>query len=142
MKTLRLLLFASVMLFAFASGLACGHARPPDASKIVPPVTKAGCILLRAFVGGKVDEVCATAEDLAPLIGEILAEHEKNVQAGDEPPAAPMVAFTIAEPKKPKPKRRCAQWIDLRSREPPDGASDAPAVVSVDASRSADASPE
>lgn len=104
-------ILASIVLpGAMCQAVACHEGPLPG--KLVTPGVKAGCILLRAITeDGTVDEVCATAEDLAPLIGEILAEHDKNRAAAEK--ASPLVAFTIAPPKRPAPKRRCSQWVTL-----------------------------
>lgn len=107
----RLLAIAAL---AFVVSVAC--APPRDPANLITPTVRAGCILLRAFTSdGRVSEVCATAEDLAPLIGEILAAHEANASSAE--PATPLLAFTIAPPKRPAPRRRCVTWITL---QPPD----------------------
>lgn len=99
--------------------VAC-DSRLREPAHVVTPAVRATCILIRAFTSdGVLDEVCATAEDLAPLIGEILAVHAANEsKAAAESthlPAKPepLLAFTIPPMKRPQPKRRCVQWVSL-----------------------------
>ncbi len=91
----------------------CTPAQRESAAPIVPAAVQAGCILFRAVMqDGRVDEVCATVEDLAPIFGELLAAHNANADAG-APEAKPLLAFTIpaSTVKKAAPRRRCAQWV-------------------------------
>jgi hypothetical protein len=111
----------------FSTIQACSPGHGPEPAKLVTPAVKAGCLLIRAISqDGRLDEVCATAEDLAPLLGELLSEHERNVKETPTTVTEPLVAFTISPPKRPQPKRRCAQWIQLGGDGGvPDAAADA-----------------
>lgn len=113
---LRALTLGVCVATAILAVPSCGP-RELEPRQVVPPAVRAGCILLRAFTDdGRLDEVCATAEDLAPLFGELLAEHEKN-SSPEQKNASPLLAFTLAPPKKPAPRRRCAQWVTLSASD-------------------------
>lgn len=110
-------LFLGALLSAalfFAIDVAC---TPAQRAAAVPALTEAACVLIHGFArSGHADTLCATAEDLAPFVGEIIAEREANpsdVQRG------PMLAVAIAELPTPKkrapPRRRCASWVQIAS---------------------------
>jgi hypothetical protein len=106
----RVLVFV-VVVFAAGFGLgACAHLEPEH---IITPATRVTCILLRAFVDtGKLEEVCATAEELAPLVEEIIAEREATPPQ-DQKASAALVAFSLPAPARRVPRRRCASWTYL-----------------------------
>lgn len=123
---------------AFAAGavfaLSCGEHAPPPA-KAVEPAVRAGCVLLRAFMSdGELEEICATAEELAPLLFELLSERaERGPSASsssrpDVGPSVPLLAVALDAPKKRVPKRRCAQWVPVT---PKDASVDAPRDATV-----------
>lgn len=84
------------------------------AAPLVPVIERASCVLLRAVTtSGTVDEVCATADELAPLISEILAMRE----AGESPPHVaampPRMAAAMAPPPRRVARRRCLEWGEV-----------------------------
>jgi hypothetical protein len=84
----------------------------------VAPSVRGACVLLRAVLkDGSASEVCATAEDLAPLVSEILAAREERGEPTSTTSAA-LVAFKMIGPTKLQAKRRCAVWVAV---EPKDG---------------------
>lgn len=108
---------AAFALFGFALGLlvACSPAQRETVREVAPPATRALCVLLRAFTSsGSVEEVCATAEDLAPFISEILAAHAaKEGREGAVMPSGVALAFSMPAPPRPVPRRRCVSWVTL-----------------------------
>jgi hypothetical protein len=113
MVPMKLRAFALAAVLAssvLAVDASCSPAFEKDAGALVVPAVRAGCVLLRMLTDdGGVDEVCATAEDLAPFVGEIALAHASNADAG-APEAAPLLAFTVAPSKRKAPRRRCVQW--------------------------------
>ncbi len=100
----------SVLLF-----LAVEACTPAQRAAAVPAVTDATCVLLHGFVSsGTVDTICATAEDLAPFLADMLAQREAEL-----PQRGPMLAVAVAELPAPKkrapPRRRCASWVPVAS---------------------------
>lgn len=113
-------------LFAFAffvAGVACAPGELVEPAHVVTPATKAACILIRAFVNeGTLREVCATAEDLAPLVEEIIAEREAAPAPSSA--ATTSVAFALSAPPRRVPRRRCVQWQHVGGNDSgPDSAS-------------------
>lgn len=109
---------AWLLVFCFACGIVVGACSPSSREtvrEVAPPAQKALCILLRALTNsGTIDEVCATLDELAPFVPEILARRE----SGDAPPGAAQalrVAAAFEAPSRPVPRRRCVQWVDLAS---------------------------
>ena len=77
---------------------------------VITPAFKATCILIRAFVSsGTMQEVSATADELAPLVEEIIAEREAT-SPQEQRASAATVAFSMPAPPKRVPRRRCIQW--------------------------------
>lgn len=103
--------------------IACSPAQRETVREVTPPATRALCVLLRAFSSsGTVDEVCATAEELAPFVPEILAARAERKDG--RPVAstiAASVAFVMPEPPRPVPRRRCVAWVDLSDAGARDG---------------------
>ena len=105
-RRLYLVLVAAVAMMLVTS---CGP-EGIEPKSVVTPATRATCILLRAFVSdGKLQEVCATAEELAPLVEEIIAEREE-APPGEQRSSAATVAFSLPAPSRKVPRRRCIQW--------------------------------
>ena len=95
--------------------LACSPSSRETVREIVPPATRALCILLHAITSsGTVDEVCATAEELAPFVPEILARRSETPAAG-KPSQSLQVAAVFDAPARPVPRRRGVAWIPLAS---------------------------
>lgn len=92
-----------------AGGLACMPGDREAVAPLVKPATSITCILLRAFTtSGAVDEVCATADELAPYVTDILARREAgDVEAGDVAQASSFVAMAMPAPRRRVPRRRC-----------------------------------
>lgn len=98
------LVLAVVVAFVVSSCAALGGGAPPAPR---PTVT---CVVLRAFApSGRLDEVCATLEDLAPFVAEILAAHS---DAGAPASEAPRLAVSLASPPIVA-RRRCASWVEV-----------------------------
>jgi hypothetical protein len=90
------------------------------ASRLVEPATKMTCVVLRArTTSGTVDEICATAEELAPLVPELLAE---RAEAEGPKPSRAFVAFALEAPAEPVTRRRCVAWRSLELDGGPDAA--------------------
>jgi len=109
---------------AFAVVAACS---PSERRAAVPAFTKAACVLLHAALSdGTTDTICATAEDLAPLVGTMIAARE------EPEPARASLGFAVLEPvaelpapAKRVPRRRCVSWVPVSSRALADGGRDA-----------------
>lgn len=102
--------------------LACTPAQREAVRELAPPVVKAGCVLVRALADDETPrEVCATAEDLLPLLDELLAEREERARvrlAMAAPPVepTPVVAFAFPDvPKARAPRRRCVAWASAKT---------------------------
>lgn len=108
----RALVFVVVVLSALvAGGEAC---TPAQREAAIAPAVRASCIVLRAIAqDGGVDEVCATAEDLAPFVVELLHSMSKARAEASPPSSPPVVAFAMASPSRRVPRRRCAQWVPV-----------------------------
>ena len=95
--------------------LACSPGARETVREVAPPAQRALCILLRAVTtSGTLDEVCATLDELAPLVPEILARRE----SGETPPSAAQalrVAAAFEAPPRPVARRRCVQWVPIAS---------------------------
>lgn len=103
---------------AFALVIACTPAQREMVRELAPPAVKAGCVLVRALADDDTPrEVCATAEDLLPLLDELLAEREEKARARETAePAALRVAYAFPEvPKARAPRRRCVAWVSSKS---------------------------
>jgi len=105
-------LFA-LLAFVFAAIVAACGPPPavPDGPRAIPiePIVDVSCVLLRLTRGAHVDEICATAEELAPLVPDLLATREAlHEDAG--PISGPTIAFSMADPcertKRPPRVRR------------------------------------
>lgn len=112
MNVLRRVVFFVALMFAVPVSLgvattACEHIEPQH---IVTPAVRASCILIRAFVSsGSMQEVCATADELAPLVEQIIADREET-SPQEQRASAASVAFSLPAPPKRVPRRRCVQW--------------------------------
>ncbi len=93
---------------------ACTPEQISTVKSVAAPVVKGACVLLRAFTDdGLTLDICATAEELAPLIPELLEE-----RAAPPPPEAaadaglvvPTLAFALEAPRKRITRRRCTAW--------------------------------
>lgn len=113
-------LLASV-LFVASIVVACGPVRMPTAKDTIPLLVEGTCIMLRARSSDQTKhEVCATAEDLAPLLAPIV--DDLLTERGDARQRGALVAFAIPDldpPKKAKkpakPRRRCVAWEEVAS---------------------------
>lgn len=101
------LLSTNVLAVLFLVDLAC----TPSQRALVPVAEKGACVLLRAFTESEaVDEVCATADDLAPFVPEILGAHASETRTT----SAPLVALKMPPPTKrvrAPARRHCAVWV-------------------------------
>lgn len=106
-------------------------------SRRAPEAARAGCVLVRALTDdGTVHDVCAAAEDLAPLLAPLvdllISEHKDARDRGARVAFALPVA-TVSEvttrPSRKRPRRKCVQWVYLDA-----GATDVDAGAEDDAS--------
>ena len=104
----RIVLYVALVGAGFAFSLACTPEQRGALAKSVPIIERGSCAIISAFTDdGTVQRVCATADDLAPLIDELTA-------TSSEPLTSAEVEFRPAPktPRKRKPARRhCAAWI-------------------------------
>ncbi len=101
---------------SFAVVVACTPAQRASVEAAVEkravPALKAACVLVRAFSSeGEPREVCATIDELAPLVGEILAGREMQTTA--EQSSALETAIVLPPPKRHHPLRRCQKWVPI-----------------------------
>lgn len=108
---------------------ACAPPRAGDGAGVHVPastIVDTSCVLLRLAHDARVDEVCATAEELAPFVPDLIAQREESgVDAGD--PEGPVVAYAVRDPcTAPKRPRRArdagAPRLIVRPREHADAA--------------------
>lgn len=72
---------------------------------VVPPLQRATCVFVRALTtDGRALEACATADELAPFLSELL--EARASEPPDPPEARPIVAFSISPPKRKVARRR------------------------------------
>lgn len=106
--------FALAALYAFAmwsclAVLSCGPRGVEAFGRAIPPVVEASCVLVRAFLNdGTAEEICATAEDLAPFVPELLSAREQPAQK--EAAARVVMAAALPAPTRKLPRRRCVEW--------------------------------
>lgn len=115
----------SILVFLVGVLLGAVACTPAQIRAAVPAVTQAACVLIHGFVrSGHADTICATAEDLAPFVAELIAEREAEPVAAAVagPQRGPALNFAVAELPLPEPKkarapakRRCASWLVLSS---------------------------
>jgi hypothetical protein len=94
------------------SAWACTPSQQQRAVEAAPFVERVLCVVLRAAsTDGTVSDICATADELAPLVPQLLAQ---RAEGSAPPPAAPLLAaFKMPAPSKRTPKRRCVAWMPL-----------------------------
>lgn len=92
-------------LLAFSGAMI--DACTPQQRAAIPVAERALCVMLRASGDPDAAAICATADELAPFVAELLAAHD------DHDAAAPLFAFALPAPRRAAPRRRCASWIVL-----------------------------
>jgi len=82
--------------------------------RTVPALERGACIVLEGVTDdGTVRDVCATLEELAPVLAPLASELAARGEADAGAPPA-RIAFRIAVPRKKSfPRRRCAAWEEL-----------------------------
>jgi hypothetical protein len=112
-----LVLLVSVIGLALSvvGDVGCTPKQADTIAKIAAPAVRASCVVLRAVLDdGTVNELCATAADLVPLLEEMLRARS----AGETPVAAtstPLIAVALDPPPIAStyhhaPRRRCVSW--------------------------------
>lgn len=135
---LRRSLFLALLALAVAAIVAaCAPpSSPGEGGAHVPiaPIVDVSCVLLRLVGNGRVDEVCATAEELAPYVPDLIAARDEDGDASASPiPGAPSIAFSVRDP--------CKSPRKPRVRRPKD-AGVVLVVHPVESSKVSDAAPE
>ncbi len=103
-----------LLVLAFVALLVDGCT--PGQRAAIEPGVREGCILLRAVSpSGTIDEVCATADELAPYVSDLLAKREA-AELGDVAEASNFVAFSMPTPARRIPRRRCVSWVPVPQR--------------------------
>lgn len=88
---------------------ACTPAQRTEFAPLVKPAERVTCIVLRALTtSGTLDEICATADELAPYVPELLASRGETPRAAEQRMS---VAFVAPAPARPVPRRHCALWV-------------------------------
>lgn len=112
MRRLRFFAPVACVLVVAACMPARASEEPPY---VVTPAVKATCVVLRAVTtSGVVDEICATAEELAPFVAELIAERAE-ADGGAPPEVRPELAFKLPASPRRVPRRRCVQWAPIVS---------------------------
>lgn len=94
----------------------CSPADRAELAPLVKPAERLACIVLRALTtSGDVDEVCATADELAAYVPDLLASRGEAPRAVESKMA---VAFAVPPPKRPVPRRHCAMWVPVDAGAP------------------------
>jgi hypothetical protein len=127
------------VLLAFVAGLAiAGACTPAQMQAAAPALTRVACVLLHALANdGTTDTICASAEELAPLVPQLLADRaELGAEGPPEADAAPVslpapaptpvlvsrapavreTAVIVAElpaPRRRVVRRRCVAWTPV-----------------------------
>lgn len=122
---MRRVAFVLVALVAFVLVLACTPQERRDLAPAAVPAVRATCIVLRAFVdSGRLAEICATAEELAPYVPDLLAQREalsRDVARGAHAPGDANTIAGVGEyavgvelesvpAARRRPVRRCVAW--------------------------------
>jgi hypothetical protein len=106
-----------VVLLVLAAG-ACGTGADRSV-RAVEPAARMTCILLRALTtSGAVDEICATAEELAPFVPELIA---RRAEEQGPTPARAFMAFSLEASPVAVPRRRCVAWRTFEADGGADG---------------------
>ncbi len=107
------------MLFvagALAGAASCTPEHITVAKSVAAPVVKGACILLRAITDdGIAWDICATAEELAPLVPELLEERAAAPKEPDAGVVVPTLAFALEVPSRRFPRRHCTAWQKVGS---------------------------
>jgi hypothetical protein len=132
-------LAAPALVLAIALAIvACTPPHVETLQRRVVPAVKAACVLIRAFTGdGEQREACATVDELAPLLAEILGAREEG--AARVPRAEDTEAVAVLPtPARAVPLRRCKRWERVQSSK--DGGTRDPDAGGIPGGR--DATPE
>lgn len=99
-----------------------------DVAKTIPAAERATCALLRVLTPeGAIQEICATADDLAPFISDLLAARDEASKKGEVvEPLRIAAAVTLPPPKKRVPQRHCVKWEQVAKGAGEGGADAAP----------------
>lgn len=125
----RLVLFVAscvVGVALFAADPACTPQQAQDVAHVAPPLLHAGCVVIHALdPGSKEDGLCATADELAPFLGELAASRRAAAPPADAgagammarssallkvPPGVTAVA-DLGAPRAALPRRECSVWV-------------------------------
>jgi len=127
--------FLAFWPFLLVAGLVvCTPAQRETARTLAPVLERIACVVLRAATtDGTVDQICATADELAPLVRTLL---ESRAAAGDAlalegDASTSRVSLAVAlqpiaelpAPKRRVARRHCALWLPVASST--DGSADA-----------------
>lgn len=112
--------FFALLVGAFLAVVgACSPAQQKAVEAEIPALTHEACVILHDVAqDGKADTVCATADDLAPLVPTILAARTESSDAGPGVARAAMARVTVPIAELPTPtkraaRRRCVAWMLL-----------------------------
>lgn len=101
--------------------VSCTPQQARDLTRSTPAIVDASCVLLRALTDdGTTKEICATADELAPFLSELLSAHK----AEEDKPVTFMVAAALPAPKRKPPRRRCVEWRYLGTEDGGKGGDD------------------
>lgn len=101
-------------LVAFASGIVLGTGCTPqerrELAPALPAITEAACVVLRALgASSDVLEICATVDELAPYVPDIISERKRRHEA----PQTFGLAVKLSPARSLRPSRRCVGWVEL-----------------------------
>jgi hypothetical protein len=103
----RLAHVAAAYVVLLGLGIVVVESCTPAQRHAVPAAERAICVVLRASGDPDAEAVCATADELAPFVAELLAAREGGAVA------APIVAFSLPAPRRAPARRRCVSWLVL-----------------------------
>lgn len=116
-----LVFFCLGILFACAVVSACTPKQGQDVKAAAPSIEKAACVVLVALEPSA-RSFCATADDLAPYVDDLVSQLEAARAVDPAPPlpvassSQPLLAMSLAPPRRVRQpaKRHCAQWVAVQ----------------------------
>jgi len=102
----------AVALISFVCVSACDRQDARAVAPYVAPIVRATCVLVRALsTDGNRLEACATAEELAPFIEELLSARERSPARAES--SGPILAFALTAPRRAVARRKCERWVTV-----------------------------
>ncbi len=105
------------LVAAFGLVASCTPAQKADVAIVAPALKRAACVVLHAAAhDGTIDTICATADELAPIVRTLLEARATEPDAGTSTLGLAVALRPIAElavsPRRVA-RRHCALWVPV-----------------------------